>query len=258
MPIVPTPGSDALAAGMALVPGNGLASDIEEYINQTRDYIAQRTSSVTPVVKGGTGATTPAGARTALDVPSTGDVSTALGNKVAYSDTAAPGVATPNKLAAYDAAGRLATAPPVSAEDAVDLGTLAAHIGAGASIPIYSAGGPATNNYAVAYINGDGRISRGASSERYKKYITAIDPAALGDVFPELHRFQMRQGDGEWKYGYIAERLAESPDLLPFVVWDIDGRPDSIDFISLLMVQNAQLHQAVDLLTQRLEALEGQ
>ncbi|QMU97975.1 hypothetical protein FVO59_12765 [Microbacterium esteraromaticum] len=104
---------------------------------------------------------------------------------------------------------------------------------------------PATSGYTVCYLNTDGRVSRGASSERYKKYISTIDPAALGDVWPDLHRFQMRQGDHEWKYGYIAERLAESDDLRAFVVYDAEGRPDSIDFIALLMVQNAQLAQRV-------------
>ncbi len=33
--------------------------------------------------------------------------------------------------------------------------------------------------------------------------------------------------------------------------------PDSIDFIGLLIAQNAQLHQALDILTQRIERLEG-
>lgn len=250
-------GDDALAAGMDIVPGTTLANTIDTEINKTRDYIAQRTSAVQPVAKGGTGATSVEGARAALSVPSIASVDLSLSGKVAYSDTAAPGIATPNKLAAYDGGGRIATAAPVSNEDAVDLGTLAAHIGAGAYIPIYSAGGPATQNYSVAYINGDGRISRGASSERYKKHIKAIDPAELGDIWPELHRFQMKQGEaGAWKYGYIAERLHESEDLRSFVVYDLEGRPDSIDFIGLLLAQNAQLHQAVDLLTQRLESLE--
>ncbi|WP_282845859.1 hypothetical protein [Microbacterium oxydans] len=125
---------------------------------------------------------------------------------------------------------------------------------------------PATSGYAVAYINGDGRLAKNASSERYKKYISAIDPASLGDIWPTLSRYQMRHGDGSWKYGYIAERLAEHPDQEPFVVYtydtDADGntkvtdQPDSIDFIALLMAQTAQLHQAVDLLAQRLDALE--
>lgn len=115
----------------------------------------------------------------------------------------------------------------------------------------------ATSGYTVAYINGDGRVSRGASSERYKKFISTIDPASLGDLWPDLVRYQMRNGDGTWKYGYIAERLDESDDLRPFVVYNTDDQPDSIDFIALLMAQNAQLHQAVELLAQRLDNLEA-
>lgn len=119
---------------------------------------------------------------------------------------------------------------------------------------------PATAGWQAAYINNDGRLARGSSSERYKKYIKPVDPAALGDVWPSLVRYQMRHGDGSWHYGYIAERLAENPDQQPFVVYaEIDGElvPDSIDFIALVMAQNAQLHQALDLLAQRLDALEN-
>ncbi len=75
-------------------------------------------------------------------------------------------------------------------------------------------------------------------------------------MWPVLTRYQMRQGDGSWKYGYIADRMAEHPDQEPFVVYDLDGRPDSIDHIALLMVQNAQLHQAVMFLAERVAALE--
>lgn len=123
------------------------------------------------------------------------------------------------------------------------------------------ASSPATAGWQVAYINNDGRLSRGSSSERYKKYITTIDPESLGDIWPALCRFQMRGGDvGAWTYGYIAERLAENDDQRPFVVYaEHDGElvPDSIDFIALLIAQNAQLHQAVDLLAQRLDAMEN-
>lgn len=125
----------------------------------------------------------------------------------------------------------------------------------------------ATSGYSVAYLNSDGRLSRGASAEKYKKYISAVDPAGLGDIWPEFVRYQMRSGDGSWKYGYIADRMAEHPDQAPFVVYAFapDGNGEltqtdeveSIDFIALLLAQNAQLHQAVDLLEQRITALEA-
>lgn len=124
----------------------------------------------------------------------------------------------------------------------------------------------ASSGYTVAYINSDGRVSRGASSERYK-FISAIDPDTLGDIFPEFHRFKMRAdgiapADNTWRYGYIAEHLIGT-DAEPFVVV-IDGQVESIDFIGLLLAQVAQLHQRdqerqqeVDDLRQRIEALEG-
>ncbi len=118
------------------------------------------------------------------------------------------------------------------------------------------------SGYTIAYIDGDGQVSKGASSERYKEDIQPLDPAALGDIWPVLHSYRMAGGDGSARIGYIAERLAENPPdtAPPFVVYaDINGEtlPDSIDFIGLLIAQNAQLHQALDLLAQRLDTLEG-
>lgn len=268
MPLTPTPGADALAAGMQLVPGTAPASDLDEYINQTRDYIAQRTSAVTPITKGGTGATSAANARTALGVPSTDSV--CLRNGLGFPMGVAQISAHQIGLYYNDGAGRFAirkslngnTDDTALASEAMLNGVEGAKVNrAGDTITgnLYLPNSsPATAGYAVAYINNDGRVSRGASSERYKKYISDIDPASLGDIFPQLTRFQMRGGDpGAWKYGYIAERLAENDDTEPFVVYNQDDEPETIDFIALLIAQNAQLHQAVDLLTQRLDALEG-
>lgn len=119
---------------------------------------------------------------------------------------------------------------------------------------------PATAGYSVAYINEDGRLSRNASAAKYKTNIEPLDPADLGDIWPQLSRYQMRDGDGTWKVGYIADRLAENADQQPFVVYayaaDGNGQNvptdevESIDFIALLIAQNAQLHQ-------RLAALEA-
>ncbi|KNY06870.1 hypothetical protein [Microbacterium sp. GCS4] len=276
MPIVPTPGADAVAAGMDLVPGGGYASDIDEYINQTRDYIAQRTSTVTPVAKGGTGASTAAGARTNLDVNSKQEDADALKTRVVNLSSAT------NAVQLQWIGGRLRMII-----DASNVGDIANTVDVGAKLD--AAGGtitgglvvngnlvlpfaaPAVSGYTIAYINGDGRVSKGASSERYKKYISKIDPASLGDLFPGLWRFQMRTGDGTWKYGDIAERLAENPATEPFVVYNDQGQAESVDFIGILNARVAQLHQtveaqraeieelhtAVDLISQRLEAVEG-
>lgn len=254
MPITPTPGADALAAGMALVPGTGLASDLDEYINQTRDYIAQRTSTVTPINKGGTNATTAAAARsnlgiTASTVPASGGDTVQQALDAKLTRTAAQ---YNSDFASRDA--------NINARIHRDGDTMNGPLVVNGDLRVPNSS-PATSSWQVAYINGDGRISRGSSSERYKKYISTIDPDSLGDIWPDLTRFQMRHGDpGAWTYGYIAERLAEHDDQRAFVVYaDRDGElvPDSIDFLPLLMAQNAQLHLAVELLVQRVEALEA-
>lgn len=125
----------------------------------------------------------------------------------------------------------------------------------------------ASGSWTVAYIDGSGRLSRGASSERFKENIEIVDPLSLGDVFGDLYRFQMIGGDGSWKFGDIAERLAENPALAPFVVYETapdgdggfksTGRPESIDFLMLQRVQIAQLRVLVADLTARLEELEN-
>jgi hypothetical protein len=252
-------GDDALAAGMDVVdPSTDLVKDGGEEINKTRDYLAQRTAAVTPIANGGTGVTNAAAALIALGAVPVADVYPGTGSVA-------------NLIPKYDSVGRLIVATPSASNEASPKaytdtklplagGTVTGHI----YVPNATA---ATSGYTVAYINGDGRISQGASTERVKKYISQIEPAILGDLFPGLFRFQMRQGDGSWKFGYIAERLAESDALRPFVVWETaeDGRtlaldddgnpvPLSIDFISLLLAQVAQLHVRVRALESRTEA----
>jgi hypothetical protein len=69
-------GDDAAAAGYPLVPNTGAGAQVSEgatEINRTRDFVAQIKQlviSVWPVNKGGTGATTAAGARTNLGISS--------------------------------------------------------------------------------------------------------------------------------------------------------------------------------------------
>lgn len=79
----------------------------------------------------------------------------------------------------------------------------------------------ATSGYVVAYINGDGRLSKGASTERVKDGIRQIDPFSLGQIFPDLYEFFMKDDPGQMmRVGNIAERLDESDDLRRFVVYE--------------------------------------
>lgn len=255
-------GADAVAAGMDILTGNEDRRNGWDEINKSRDYIAQRTSAVTPVAKGGTGANTASGARTNLDVYSKEETSAAVNTRVINLSAGTNAIQLQwiggrvRMIIDASNVGDIATVGEVSGKLDTAGGTITGGLTVNGDLRAPFAA-PATSGYAVAYLNADGRLSRGASSERYKKYISEIDPASLGDIFPDLHRFQMRHGDGSWKYGWIAERLAEDSDTEPFVVYNLEGAPDSIDFIALLIAQNAQLHQQLDLMAQRLDALEA-
>jgi hypothetical protein len=67
-------GDDAVAAGYPLVANTGTSGKVKDgwlEINKTRDYVAQvkfLIPAVWPITLGGTGATTAAGARTALGI----------------------------------------------------------------------------------------------------------------------------------------------------------------------------------------------
>jgi hypothetical protein len=257
-------GDDALNAGMEIVDGNStLANTLDDEVNKTRDYIAQRTSAVTPVSKGGTGAGTAEAARANLGIPEIAPGNTAEGNKLPTYNAGGQLTSFPPSLGAHVATKAYVDSRPASPWG--DNGSTVSPNGnrnIAATGHFTTTGGSfyspaayqATSSYTVAYIDGDGRLAKGASSERYKKFVSEIDPATLGDIWPDLVRYQMRNGDGSWKYGYIAERLDESDDLRPFVVYADLGTgpiPDSIDFIALLMAQNAQLNE-------RLSALESE
>lgn len=253
-------GDAAASAGMAVLIGTEDRRLGYDEINRTRDYIALRTYDVLPVAKGGTGGTSAAAARTALGAASAAD----LAGK-------APVNHSHTEL--RSGAARFGYG---NSEWNTTQGLYAnSYIGTGGSLFTYGST-PAGSGAQVAYIDASGRVGRGASSRRYKENIT--DAGDLGDIWPTLHEYQMI-GDTERKIGYIAEELVDT-DAERFVVYqteitvdldefgniirtvelsrDEEGNlvPDSIDFIGLLMAQNAQLHLAVDLLTQRIEALE--
>lgn len=230
-------GDDALEAGMDILDGNEDRREGYDEINKSRDYIARFFDAVKTWV------TT---------------------NFLATSEAAAPGSAVGGKLVRYKNDTRVTVSSPIAQADAANKLYVDNAI-AGISFPpggVPSSGGtftgnvyfpnasPATSGYAVAYINGDGRLSKNASSARYKEEIT--DAPDLGNIWPQLREYQMVGGDGDRKIGYIAEELYGTP-AERFIVWADLGAgvvPDSIDFIALLMAQNADLNA-------RLSALEG-
>lgn len=294
-------GDDAAAAGMAVVDGAAAdANTIDDLINQTRDYIAQRPGPALPVNKGGTGASTVSGARSNLGLGTVATESTVPISKGGTGATTASAARTAlgleksltssgasGKVPEYNASGQIAVAAATSSGQAVSKAQLDALDGVSGSFEVGGSavvqgnlimGGhvyvpnssAATSSYVNAYINGDGRLSKGASSERFKKFISDIDPLSLGHIFPVFKRFQMRQGDGVWRYGYTAEQIAANPDTEQFAIYtrhqeedgtaphlerDADGNPipESIDFIGLLLAQVAQLNARVT----ELEAAQG-
>jgi hypothetical protein len=82
-------GDDATAAGYPLVPESGTGAQVMDgylEINRTRDFVAGVKNlilAVWPLTKGGTGATTAAGARTNLGISSgIADASDSVGGAV--------------------------------------------------------------------------------------------------------------------------------------------------------------------------------
>ena len=82
-------GDDATAAGYPLVPDTGTGGEVKlgaQEINRTRDFVAQVLAlilSVWPVSRGGTGASTAAGARVNLGISyGTASVSDSVGGAV--------------------------------------------------------------------------------------------------------------------------------------------------------------------------------
>lgn len=261
-------GDAAAAAGYTVAPNTTAANLIANLIARVQDDLANKTGNkgaVIPIAKGGTGGATAAAALAALGALPASDVVISDGS-----------VTIAGKVPRYTEAGRMIAGAPSGPTDVANKAYVDAQVppafnGGVVTGQIYLPNAfAASSGYTIAYINGDGRISEGASSERFKDDITEIEPASLGDLFPQLHTFVMKDDPGKvLRVGYIAERLEESDDLRPFVVYervpvvnddgevvdteiarDADGNtiPKSIDFISLFIAQIAQLEARVKVL----------
>lgn len=240
-----TEGNDALAAGFAVMDGGEDRRDGWRAINKTRDLVAQLKTWVTAQLAAidiswgsitGKPAVIAAGAsqaaaRAAIDAPANNHTHEQILNSTHVFGFNAnvggsPGFVS-NRNVAIDGHLFLPNAAP------------------------------AVSAYTIAYVDGTGRLSKGASSERYKDEITAVDPLELGDLFTGLYRYKMIDGDGSWRFGDIAERLAENPATASFVVTDLSGRPESVDFIGILTARVGWLHAQNSALAARVEALEA-
>lgn len=229
-------GDAAAAIGWPVVNSSTTpANEIGDEINVSRDLAASVYTETRPIARGGTGATTAAAARTALGIPAI-----TPGNSSA-----------PNTIPTYSATNQLTTSTPTLAGHAankayVDAVAPPAFNGGVVTGQIYLVNAFLANTgYAVCYINGDGRISRGASSSRFKK---DIDRQPVPEGFSELvASYLMRaDGDGVTRFGPIVEDMLKAGgDKAALVTFDGEGRPESFDQISYLMACVAELSARV-------------
>lgn len=218
-------GDAAVAAGMDVVLGTADRRLGYDEINKTRDYIAARTNAVTPVAKGGMGATTPAGARSNLGVYGKGldwpkavaqvETSPAHNLGIYYSDAAARPVVRVDvtdiglaKASEVEAAQSAASSAQGAASSAQNTAAQAKDGQLNSSVYNRSISG----SYRVAYIGADGLLGWVSSSRRYKKNIfpASVDPAAVLGI--DLVTFLYATDDdheGITQWGVIAEQVAE-------------------------------------------------
>lgn len=238
-------GDDALAAGMALVLGTYQAKDLDQYDNQTRDYLAnghtfwKPSLPPVPIAKGGTGANSPDAARSALGAASQADMNARVQNL-------SEGV---NEVALRWSSGRL-----VPNIDGTDQGALAfaseipgssSGLADGPTSAAYNRGTTGSGYFAV-WMNAQLQFMRNTSSRRFKENIRDWAGGVLG-LRPRV--FDRIDGDPD-EVGLIAEEVLEVlPEAVVYLEDEIDGINDRV----LLVAAIAEIQR----LHARLTVLEG-
>ena len=244
-------GDDALAAGIPIMTGSELANTLDTEMNKTRDEIARRTSTVMPVTKGGTGATTAAAARAALGAAAAAQVSTD------------GDLATAGKIPIYNANRQLTAADPAAA----------GHVATKGSVEAYAPSRPQLQSvidgqmssvvynrtlggfYHVAYVDSTGLLGWVPSSRRYKKNIRPaevdVDAVLAIEVVTFLYRVAI-DPNGNVQHGVIAEQLHDL-GLTWLGSYDAEGAPEGVryDLLAVALLPVLQ-RQAADI-----EALTG-
>lgn len=262
-------GDAAAAAGMDVVAGTADRRMGYDEINKTRDYIAQRTSTVQPIEKGGTAATDAAGARTNLSVYSKAQVDALTwdaGDIVSGTITRPVNVPGGNGVFAAVTVGTAAGGGGLfiggTGRGFNGVGDMSCQI-ATLYGTVYAPTARATtvsSGYVAAYLNSDGRLASTPSATRFKQDIvpkayTLADAARIGSLVVNYRLIEAVEEDPETarvETGILAEALVEA-GFPEFVVFTDDGQCFTIDYARMVTAAFGALTDVA----RRLEALEG-
>lgn len=248
-------GDAAAAAGLAVLnPTTAKVIDGATEINATRDMIANRTSTVQPVAKGGTGATDAAGARTNLAAAAAADLDTVE----ATIANAAAGSVLGGRLAKWGTDGRMTMLEPTVPSHPATKNYADTKRGEGdgnfGNIPLYSQnvrGYTVSTDYASVYINGAGggyRLGITPSARRLKQDevphpYTLEQACAIQIVAYRLIAAVEADPDAGGEVGVIADDLV-AVGLSEFVLFDESGDPASVAYERLWLVALGGLQDA--------------
>lgn len=242
-----TEGTAAAEAGMAVLDGSEDRRQGWLAINKTRDYIVSRIAALWPltVARGGTGASTPALARTNLEAVGT--------------DQLAPAnAAQANKVPTYNASAQLTTANPTLNGHAASKQYVDNRIDSIPTPPASTVADTVTSaaynrnatgsGFVAMWMNSALQIMRNTSSRRYKQNIRDWSGSVL-DLRTVI--FDRRGEDAEVdEVGFIAEEVHEA---LPEGAFWFDGEIDGINDRVILAAAVATIQD----LHRRIVELEG-